>query len=864
MYSKNERLSKIRNSLKLIGYTEKYQEENYPFTSGNLALKADIITFSDPVIHDISTSNISVILEENEKAYHKVGISMGTPMIIKANANNVEIKTLKKQQDQIITLKYEDIDSYFAINRIDFDLLDEYKNEKAPKQLSLFEISIDVNSKIIEKEFISMLKKGKQLLKQNQHETEEDYKNLVSICMNIIAAVIIEHKLNTENLSRDIIEMLKKYEKEYHDYFKKDTIYKYGENFIIDIYSELEEDISYKNINSNILSSFYEDSLFTDDKNTIKEIKKKLGNYYTPKILAQDMINAIPIELIPEEERFVLDGTCGCGSLLHQAYYRLNKLLPKNMNNEQKHNYLTNMIEGIDIDIFAKELTKLSFLLISLPFGNGWRIVANDMLKINEFKIKPSIIVANPPFGAEAHKTQKAIEFFDKYMDILNENGYMAIVLPQSMLTIKAASSLRRRILERFRILEIWNFPGGIFKNNCSTIVMILQKMKEGTKQPIVIRTVSRENKMEYLLNHKYSDEYIITNYENWKKNEECKYEISPVYNICEKIGKNIKLEKYANIFDGIILNLEQNKEYISETSKDNFVPYISNADNMEAFKQRNENMYLKYDENLQYNGEHRLRFQSKALFEKEKVIVKRSSTAGDRNCLVASIDRKGCFTQNSFGLIVPKNEQEITIEEIVAILNSDLINAYVRMKDIKRTLDIKTMRHIPVPKFTTTDKQQIIQIVHSLEKENNDYEKIDKLNNIINKAFGLDEKEKEILEKYCDNRIETDVSDSEIRDKWTLTGRVKEIDVKNLQMKVEFYSLDLVKTIKIESYMPGWLLQEQIEFSCAISNEDMKNIKENEIYLHDIMPINYSYMSLEELYAEHDKMMKKEVNNEQ
>jgi len=210
MYSKNERLSKIKNSLKLIGYTEKYQEENYPFTSGNLALKADIITFSDPVIHDISTSNISVILEENEKAYHNVGISMGTPMIIKANANNVEIKTLKKQQDQIITLKYEDIDSYFAINRIDFDLLDEYKNEKALKQLSLFEISIDVNSKIIEKEFISMLKKGKQLLKQNQHETEEDYKNLVSICMNIIAAVIIEHKLHFESISHNIIEMLKK------------------------------------------------------------------------------------------------------------------------------------------------------------------------------------------------------------------------------------------------------------------------------------------------------------------------------------------------------------------------------------------------------------------------------------------------------------------------------------------------------------------------------------------------------------------------------------------------------------------------------------------------------------------------------
>lgn len=44
-------------------------------------------------------------------------------------------------------------------SRIDFDLINEYKNERNPKQLSLFETSVDVNSKIIEKEFTNLLKK---------------------------------------------------------------------------------------------------------------------------------------------------------------------------------------------------------------------------------------------------------------------------------------------------------------------------------------------------------------------------------------------------------------------------------------------------------------------------------------------------------------------------------------------------------------------------------------------------------------------------------------------------------------------------------------------------------------------------------
>lgn len=103
-----------------------------------------------------------------------------------------------------------------------------------------------------------------------------------------------------------------------------------------------------------------------------------------------------------------------------------------------------------------------------------------------------------------------------------------------------------------------------------------------------------------------------------------------------------------------------------------------------------------------------------------------------------------------------------------------------------------------------------------------------------------------------------------DIKDKWTLMGNVKKVNNKNLEIEVEFYSLDLIKIIKIQGYMPGWLLEEETEFLCTISNEDMVNIKEKEIHLYDITPINYSYMSLEELYAEHDKIMTKEAENEQ
>ena len=92
------------------------------------------------------------------------------------------------------------------------------------------------------------------------------------------------------------------------------------------------------------------------------------------------------------------------------------------------------------------------------------------------------------------------------------------------------------------------------------------------------------------------------------------------------------------------------------------------------------------------------------------------------------------------------------------------------------------------------------------------------------------------------------------------INRKCKKVNSKNLEIEVEFYSLDLIKAIKIQGYMPGWLLKEKTEFLCTISNEDMENIKEKEIHLYDITPINYSYMSLGELYVEHDKIMTKEA----
>ena len=56
-----------------------------------------------------------------------------------------------------------------------------------------------------------------------------------------------------------------------------------------------------------------------------------------------------------------------------------------------RHDYLTRMIEGYDIDKFASEVARLSLLLYSLPYGNKWDIHAGDLLRISKSKNKGTI-----------------------------------------------------------------------------------------------------------------------------------------------------------------------------------------------------------------------------------------------------------------------------------------------------------------------------------------------------------------------------------------------------------------------------------------------------------------------------------------
>jgi len=867
-----------------LGYTSKQFSDDYSIQiDGTSALKFDSIAFSNEYMQDVSTSCIAIQEVKNaleSDLYIRNAKFAATPILILTNNENVQIWNItSEKQKLIIEDGYDLIYLYFEKNRFEFMSENLVEAKYGIRQITLFEaiglidFTRNVTCKILSDEFMNGLVAGKSYLKSIKKVKSQDLNNLTSITMHVLSALIINSKINNEEKIPDIYDLLFDLSKRYINYFSDDLMFKYGKESVKVIYNAMNASINYKSVDHELLGYFYETTLLQVDKVKADKLRKEFGIYYTPRYLSEEIINAIPIENIPEEQRKVFDGTCGSGSLLLSACKKLEKLVDED-DGFKRHDYLTTSIIGYDIDRFASEVARLSLLLYSLPYGNRWNIRTADLLKINELKEDiPSIILGNPPYEEkrkDSKKSQKATDFLKRYMEWLSKDGYIGIILPESFLQNDSAIETRRNLLNNFDIFEIWSLPGTIFENNCATIVIIARKAAYPVEQnltKIKILTRNSHSITEYLTNRKWDFSFYVNAQNIWKNNSKTKIYYSPVSNIISKIELNstTTIDDITTNVMGIMMPLNY-KDY-SSTFYDGWVPYIVNADNFQKYYMSDEmlrgKLYFNYEMSEddikliknEYKGL-RLRKDYRKLYEaSKKVLIKMSSTPGEINCISALIDNNSLYPSHSFFALVSNDENEISSEVICALINSRIINAYVRMYCVKRTLTTDVIRSIPIPKFTNNQKEQIFYYVNiikeELEKDNsdlvNEYRTI--IDNIINDSFKLETEEIELLSNYYNtyagiNSKKTDKTIEKAKSSLNVTGEVKEINTKKRTCLLHILEEGDDVLIPISEDMPGWFLRKGMQFSARYINNSLYNIK----------PLRYSYMDDEDIINEFEK----------
>ena len=863
----------IKNMLGTLGYSNEHFSENYSVQiDGTSAIRFDYVAFSDRYLKDVSTSCIAVqeVIDDNEETkYLDSAKYLATPIVIISKNRHVRVWNIAPQKITLLNDNEENIiHLYFEKNRFEFMSDNLIDAKMGYRQINIFEASglIDFSRKatckILSEEFEKGLIAAKKYLKKRKNINGQDLNNITSITMHVISALIINSKIKPDEKVPDLFELLTDLSQTYKDYFSDKLMFKYGKGLLIEIYNDLNRSINYQSVDHELLGYFYESTLLQLSETKAETIRKEFGIYYTPRILSQEIVWSIPFESIPVDERYVLDGTCGSGSLLLSACKRLEELVSYEKTEIDRHNYLTRMIEGYDIDKFASEVARLSLLLYSLPYGNKWNIHAGDLLRINKSKIQvPFVILGNPPYEevrGNSQKKQKAAAFLDKYLEWLHDDGFIGIILPESFLQNDSSVSQREKLLNEFDIIELWMLPGQIFENNCSTIVIIAQKKKvedeKLTKIKVLVR--NKESIRSYFKQRKWDFEFFVNIQKRWKNEPKYKISVSPIEDILQKIIKGKKT--IGDITQNVMGIMFPSNYNFSRMQFDGWIPYIANANNFRKYvisPQMRDNVCF-FDYHMSEEEEKKIKKDYKGLrlrrdYESiyaasNKILVKMSSTPGEINCINALVDEDGYYPSHSFFVLISE-DKKVSNYVLCALINSKLINAYVRRECVKRTLTTNVVRSIPVPEFSDVQISKIEQCYMSIKEActSEDKEKVEKIqktiDDIIFEAFNLEQGEKEKIEKlfevYTRDGDNLTSANVELKEYHNVSGEVEEIDIEKMYCTVYLAEFG-EQEIKIEKSMPGWFLRRGTEFSA----------KYHEGKLFDIKPLMYSYLDDEEI----------------
>lgn len=253
------------------------------------------------------------------------------------------------------------------------------------------------------------------------------------------------------------------------------------------------------------------------------------GQYFTPREIVKFIVDVLPIK--PDSK--VLDTSCGSGGFL---LYALNKVRNKateiypNYKNDTRqykhwvaywHDFAEKNLYGIEISEQISRAAKMNMIIHDDGHTN---VITLDGLMSDEAIIEKTnnqgfkygsfdFIITNPPFGSTIRQSEQAylrtyqlgkkeedwlavaarpqntrdgqsteVLFIEQDYKFLNDGGFLAIVLPDGILTNSSMQYVRTQIEDWFRIVAVISVPQTAFMANGAGVKCSVLFLKKWTK----------------------------------------------------------------------------------------------------------------------------------------------------------------------------------------------------------------------------------------------------------------------------------------------------------------------------------------------------------------------------------------------
>jgi len=286
----------------------------------------------------------------------------------------------------------------------------------------------------------------------------------------------------------------------------------------------------------------------------------EFGQYFTPRPIVKFIVDSLPID----NHSRVLDTSCGSGGfLLHaldkvreQANDFYDKIKEEKDHFRHWHYFAEKNLFGIEINDKIARTAKMNMIIHDDGHTN---VIASDGLLSDiemqaksgnkEFKHNSfDFIITNPPFGSSIKLNEKAylglyelgsketdwldikhevtkkrtprdsqsteVLFLEKCHKFLNEHGYLAVVIPDGILTNSSLQYVRDNIEEMYRIVAVVSMPQTAFSATGAGVkssVLFLRKHKNKQTEKI-------SNQKAKLKEDVKADNNFIATIEKWEK----------------------------------------------------------------------------------------------------------------------------------------------------------------------------------------------------------------------------------------------------------------------------------------------------------------------------------------------------------
>jgi len=517
--------NRISSAFQQVGYSEKektlLRDIRFVGERGK-SHEADMVAYSSSIRQDSDTAVISVKGTENtDKIQFDSEISpfraLATPVIVLAEYKKIRgkaeprVRTVglckdaatfkrEKAKSEIIPLSrfqeyLRDRQQFFTPRRLE-------KAKLVPEQLTLFDIApnlIEQALQIADKELVDRFEKG---VEEVIESTNDRYKqSVINAAIAVLGARILRDRLKENWPLTSAVELLSSANRILPEYFK---VPKGIADRLDRLLHRLPSAFDFSQVSLDMVGKFYASAFVT------KELRDQWGIHYTKSLLAKTLLKRMPIEELSPNNRILADPTCGSGSLLAAGYERLANAAYLSIPQDERHQRLVGSVFGNDKDALAADIARMTLMLFHPPHKNNWKVTHLDAESeqfdkrwVQQIKVRPTIIVANPPFGgkggSESHpnvprarnQPDRSALILNHCLDILPDGGLLGIILTETVLDQLLEKSTRHRVVQKCQIVEQWDVPAEWFEEvNRPAMAWVIRKTAPSSKM-VYVRCLS-------------------------------------------------------------------------------------------------------------------------------------------------------------------------------------------------------------------------------------------------------------------------------------------------------------------------------------------------------------------------------------